>query len=53
MALKIRPIPTLQGKAAKAFVAKAKGNLSKRGTVDFSQQAIMAKNILAKSICNK
>jgi hypothetical protein len=50
MALAIRSIPVLKGKAAKKFVEEAKKNLrSHKHSIDFSKQASIAQKILEKS----
>nr|WP_165359951.1 hypothetical protein [Parabacteroides goldsteinii] len=49
MALTIRAIPTLTGQAAIDFEKKAREAEKKRGSVDFSEQKKIAKEILAKA----
>lgn len=49
MARVIKSIPTLEDKAAKAFMKKARASEKKRGTIDFSRQYQMAHNILKKA----
>lgn len=50
MAIAIKSIPVLKGKAAASFVAKATKNYSqKKSSVDFSSQTTKAERILAKA----
>jgi hypothetical protein len=49
MAIAIKSIPTLENKAAQAFVKNADEALKNRGTVNFAQQVKTANSILAKA----
>jgi hypothetical protein len=50
MAIAIKSIPVLTGKAAAKFIAKADQNYSqKKSSVDFSKQVSQAEKILAKA----
>lgn len=49
MAISIKSIPTLKGKEAERFVAKANEASEERGTVDFSRQIKMCAEILKKA----
>lgn len=50
MAVYFKTIPTLRGKAAERFVRQADENAAKyKGSIDFSEQMKMAKQILAKA----
>ena len=50
MAIAIKSIPVLSGKAAKSFDAKANANYSNhKSSIDFSSQAKIAEKILAKA----
>lgn len=49
MAIAIKQIPVLNGKVASSFVKKANANVSKKHSVDFSAQAIIAKSIFSKA----
>lgn len=49
MANAIKSVPTLKGKDAATFVKMAKSSEKKRETVDFTQQSIIARKILAKA----
>ena len=49
MAITIKPIPVLKGKAAITFNQKASKNSAKKFTVDFSKQKAEASKILAKA----
>lgn len=50
MAVYFKTIPTLSGKAAERFVRQADENATKyKGSIDFSEQILKAKQILAKS----
>lgn len=50
MAVYIKTIPTLRGKAAERFVRQADENAAKyKESIDFSEQMKVAKQILAKA----
>jgi len=49
MALSIKSVPVLQGKEADDFVKMAQANKAKKGTIDFSQNILKTRKILAKS----
>lgn len=50
MAVYFKTIPTLRGKAADRFVRQADENAAKyKGSIDFSEQMKVAKQILAKA----
>ncbi len=49
MAIAIKQIPVLRGKEAAEFVKKAEQNVSKKHSVDFSEQAKTARTIFAKA----
>ena len=49
MAIAIKSIPTLKEKEAKTFVEKADASVSKRATVNFSQQVKATNHILDKA----
>ncbi|WP_165953105.1 hypothetical protein [Pedobacter changchengzhani] len=49
MALAIKSIPVLRSKVAGDFVKKAEATVSKKATVNFSQQTAVASKILAKA----
>ena len=49
MALPIKSIPVLTGKAAKEFQKNIDKNLKNKGSVDFSKQKQMMKEILIRS----
>lgn len=50
MALAIKSIPILHGKAAAMLYAEAENNAkTKSGTIDFSAQVSSMKNIISKS----
>lgn len=53
MAVYIKAIPTLRGKAAERFVKMSEENLRRRGTVDFSKAAANSREILAKRVEKK
>jgi len=48
MAIEIKSTPPLEGKVAEDFVKKAEASIEARGTINFSQQAESANNILGK-----
>lgn len=49
MALAISNIPVLKGKAAEAFIRKARQAEKERGSIDFSKKRAEMKAILAKA----
>ena len=52
MAIEIKSIPVLKGKAAARFIDKANKaveNSAKKSSVDFSKQALIRDEILAKA----
>ena len=49
MALAIINIPVLKGKAAEAFIRKARQAEKERGSIDFSKKRAEMKAILAKA----
>ncbi|WP_183560624.1 hypothetical protein [Mucilaginibacter sp. SP1R1] len=49
MAIAIKSIPVLSGKAAKKFVSAADSNYKRKSTIDFSVQVEKANKILAKA----
>ena len=49
MAIKIKSVPVLKGKLARDFVRKAKANLARRGTIDFSREIKTTREILRKA----
>ena len=49
MALAIKTVPVLKGKEAERFIKNAQDSYAKKGTVDFSKEAINAKKILASA----
>ena len=50
MAIEIKPIPVLRGKAAERFVEEADRNAREnRGSVDFSKQVAKMRAILKRS----
>lgn len=49
MAIAIKSIPTLENKAAQAFVKSADAALQKKGTIDFTKQVKTANAILNKA----
>ncbi len=49
MAIPIKVVPVLKGKAARDFILKADAALSKKGTIDFSKQVSIANKILEKA----
>lgn len=49
MAIPIKVVPVLKGKAASDFILKADAALSKQGTIDFSKQVSIANKILEKA----
>lgn len=50
MALEIKPIPVLRGKAAKRFVEEADRNArERRGSIDFTKQVKKMRAILKRS----
>ena len=50
MAVYFKTIPTLSGKVAERFVRQADENAAKhKGSIDFSEQILKAKQILTKS----
>jgi hypothetical protein len=49
MAIPIKVVPVLKGKAARDFVLKADAAVSKKGTIDFSKQVSIANRILEKA----
>lgn len=49
MAIAIKSIPVLKDRAAKAFTATVTVNTAKKSTIDFSKQANVASQILAKA----
>ncbi|MFA6400262.1 MAG: hypothetical protein WCX31_01345 [Salinivirgaceae bacterium] len=49
MAIAIKTIPTLKGKAAKAFNAKAEYSFEHKATIDFSSQVKIVNEILKKA----
>lgn len=48
MAVYIKPIPVLTGKVAEKFEKAARESEAKKGTVDFSKEMEMTRQILAK-----
>lgn len=48
MAVYVKAIPTLREEVAERFILKSEENLQKRGSVDFSKQAVNSRAILAK-----
>ncbi len=48
MAVYVKAIPTLRGKAAERFLTMAEENFRNRGTVDFSKAAANSRAILEK-----
>lgn len=49
MAIPIKVVPVLKGKAARDFILKADAALLKKGTIDFSKQVSIANKILEKA----
>lgn len=50
MAIEIKPIPVLRGKAAQRFVDEAERNATeRRGSIDFSKQVEKMRAILRRS----
>ncbi len=49
MAIPIKVVPVLKGKAARDFILKADAALAKQGTIDFSKQVSIANKILEKA----
>lgn len=54
MAIEIKPIPVLRGKAAERFVEEADRNArERRGTIDFTKQVEKMRAILKKANMDK
>lgn len=54
MAIKIKPIPVLRGKAAERFVEEADRNArERRGSIDFTKQVEKMRAILKKANMDK
>lgn len=49
MAIPIKAVPPLKGKAARDFIMKADAALSQRGSVDFSKEVQTLNKILEKA----
>ncbi len=49
MAIAIKSIPVLKAEAAKSFEKKVARNDSKKGSVNFTKQSVVAGKILAKA----
>jgi hypothetical protein len=49
MAIAIKSIPVLKSEAAQAFIQKASENDTKKASVKFTQQVVVATKILAKA----
>jgi hypothetical protein len=49
MAIPIKSVPTLKGKEAEIFVKKAQQAYNERGSIDFSKQVKIGREILKKA----
>lgn len=52
MAIPIKTIPILDGESAERFIKEAESNFEKSGTIDYSKQVEICKQILEKSDLN-